>query len=76
MDHTIRTYHNIQMKGVEFLRNIYASSGLSIRPKTQLNKIEMLKALAMSLDLDPDKVLGKEALSARWLVPEFGLKWF
>jgi len=63
MGHTISTYHDIQMKGVEFLRNVYASSGLSIRPKTQLNKIEMLKALAMSLGLEPDKVLSKEALS-------------
>jgi hypothetical protein len=51
------------MKRVEFLRNFYASSGLSIRPKTQLSKIEMLKALEISLGLEPDKVLSKEAIS-------------
>jgi site-specific recombinase XerD len=30
MSHTLDTYHDIQMKGIEFLRNIYASSGLTI----------------------------------------------
>jgi integrase len=33
MGHTVSTYNNIQMKGIEFLRNLYASSGLSIQPK-------------------------------------------
>jgi hypothetical protein len=45
MGHTISTYHDIQMKGVESLRNIYAASGLSIRPKTALSKIEALKEI-------------------------------
>ena len=35
MGHTISTYHNIRMKGIEFLRSIYATSGLSIKPKTK-----------------------------------------
>jgi hypothetical protein len=35
MGHTVDTYHDIQMKGVEFLRGIYVASGLSIRPKTR-----------------------------------------
>jgi site-specific recombinase XerD len=34
MGHTISAYHDIKMKGIEFLRNIYIASGLSIRPKT------------------------------------------
>lgn len=45
MGHTMSAYHDIQMKGVEFLRNIYAASDLSIRPKTQLSKIEALKEI-------------------------------
>jgi hypothetical protein len=45
MDHTISTYNDIQMKGVEFLRNVYAASGLSIKPKTQLSKIDALKEI-------------------------------
>ncbi|MEM3051302.1 MAG: hypothetical protein QXJ40_04360 [Candidatus Bathyarchaeia archaeon] len=30
MGHTISTYHEIQMNGIEFPRGIYISSGLSI----------------------------------------------
>ena len=32
MGHTVDTYHDIQSKGIEFLRNVYASAGLSIKP--------------------------------------------
>jgi hypothetical protein len=38
MGHTVDTYNDIQMKGIEFLRNIYANSGLSIGPKTKSAK--------------------------------------
>ncbi len=62
MGHITNTYHDIAGLGIEYLRNIYASSGLSIRPKTQLNKIETVKALAIALGLDPDVILSKEAL--------------
>src|SRR3990170_3537933 len=39
MGHTISTYNDIRMKGIEYLRNLYAASGLSVRPKTKLSKI-------------------------------------
>ena len=29
MGHTISTYHDIKMKGIEYLRGIYLASGLS-----------------------------------------------
>lgn len=45
MGHTISTYNDIKMKGVEFLRNLYASSGLSIRPRTKLSKMQQLKLM-------------------------------
>ena len=66
MGHTIgtyRTYHNIEMKGIEFLRNIYAASGLSIRPKTQLGKIEALKEIVRAWGMNPEEVLTREALN-------------
>jgi site-specific recombinase XerD len=63
MGHTISTYHDIQMKGVEFLRNIYAASGLSIRPKTQLSKIEALKEIVRAWGMNPEEVLTREALN-------------
>jgi cell division protein FtsX len=51
------------MKGIEFLRNLYAQSGLSIRPKTKISKIDTLKMFVESLGLNPDEVLSKDALS-------------
>lgn len=63
MGHTISTYNDIRMKGVEYLRNLYASSGLSIRPKTKISKIERLKMFAESLGLNPDEVLSRDALA-------------
>ncbi len=63
MGHTLSTYHDIEMKGIEFLRNIYAASGLSIRPKTQASKIEVLKEMVRAWGLNPEEVLTKEALT-------------
>ncbi|MCX6660431.1 MAG: hypothetical protein NTX81_08675 [Candidatus Bathyarchaeota archaeon] len=63
MGHTIDTYHDIQMKGVEFLRNVYASSQLSIRPKTQVSKFDAMKEIIQAWGLDPEKVLVREAFA-------------
>ena len=63
MGHTVSTYNDIRMKGIEYLRNLYASSGLSIRPKTKLSKIDKLKMFVESLGLNPDEVLAKDALA-------------
>ena len=63
MGHTISTYNDIRMKGIEYLRNLYSSSGLSIRTRTKLTKIDRLKMFAESLGLNPDEVLSKYALS-------------
>jgi hypothetical protein len=62
MGHKVSTYHDIKMKGVEFLRNIYATAGLSIRPRTTISRIEMLKEIIRAWGLDPEKILVKEAL--------------
>ena len=43
MGHTISTYHDIEMKGIEYLRGIYAASGLSIQAKTRVSKITLSK---------------------------------
>lgn len=63
MGHTVDTYHDIQMKGVEFLRNIYASAGFSIRPRSQPSKIEMVKEFVRGLGLNPEEILTRQALS-------------
>jgi integrase len=63
MGHKVSIYNDIQMKGIEFLRNLYAKSGLSIRPKTMISKIDRLKMFAESMGLNPDEVLSKDALA-------------
>ena len=62
MGHTISTYHDIQMKGVEFLRGIYAASGLSVAQKAAPNRIQILKEIVRSFGLNPDEILTREAL--------------
>jgi hypothetical protein len=51
------------MKGIEFLRGIYIASGLIIRPKTLLNKLDAFKEIIRAGGLNPDQVLSREALS-------------
>ncbi len=63
MGHTVDTYHDIQSKGVEFLRNVYASAGLSIMPKPKGWELDALKAFARGLGLEPEKVLNQAALA-------------
>jgi len=63
MGHTISAYHDIQMKGIEFLRGIYIASGLSVKPKTKMNKIEALKEIIRAWGLNPEEILTKQALT-------------
>lgn len=66
MGHKISTYHDVQMKGVEFLRNIYAASGLSrtIRLRTRISKIDALKEIIRAWGMNLEQILAKEALSS------------
>jgi len=63
MGHTISTYHDIKMKGIEYLRGIYLASGLSIRPKTRISKIDALKEIIRAWGLNPDEILTREAMT-------------
>jgi integrase len=63
MGHVQSTYHDIQMKGIEFLRNIYASAGLSIKSKTAVSKIDFLKEILRSWGKNPEEYLTKKALN-------------
>jgi hypothetical protein len=63
MGHTISTYHDIEMKGIEYLRGIYSASALSIRPKTRVSKIDALKEIIRAWGLNPDEILTKDALT-------------
>jgi hypothetical protein len=63
MGHTISTYHDIRMKGIEFLRGIYVASGLSIKPKTRVSKMDALKEIIRAWGLNPEEILTRKALS-------------
>jgi len=63
MGHTVDTYHDIQSKGIEFLRNVYATAGLSIAPKPKGWELDALKAFARGLGLEPEKVLTQAAFA-------------
>jgi integrase len=61
MEHTISTYHDIEMKGVEFLRAEYARSSLSINPRRETSKMAIVRDFLKSAGLKPEEVLSKEA---------------
>ena len=63
MGHVVDTYHDVQSKGVEFLRNIYAKAGLAIRPLSKLSKLDIMKEFARAQGLDPEKILVEKAFS-------------
>ena len=63
MGHTIDTYHDIQSKGVEHLRNIYAQANPAITPQPKFTPREMLEKMVRSIGLDPGRVLNREALA-------------
>ena len=59
MGHKISTYNDVKMKGVEFLRRLYAQSGLCIYPKTKMSKIKQLMMIVESFDIIPMKFFPK-----------------
>jgi site-specific recombinase XerD len=63
MGHTIDTYHDIQSIGIDKLRNVYAAAGLSIKPKTQVSKIDALKEIIRAWGMNPEQVLARDALA-------------
>jgi integrase len=64
MGHKVSTYHDVKMKGVEFLRNIYHAAGLSVRPRTRISKIDALKEIIRAWGMNPEEILTKQALSS------------
>lgn len=64
MGHVVKDrYHDVRMKGVEYLRGVYMTSGIRIRPRMKMNKIEALKEILQTWGLNPQKILTHEALA-------------
>ncbi|MGA3192651.1 MAG: site-specific integrase [Candidatus Bathyarchaeia archaeon] len=62
MGHTLSIYHDVKMKGVDFLRAVYLASGLSIQPRTKASKMIDLIEIINSWGLNPEEFLTQEAL--------------
>jgi len=56
MGHKTDKYHDVKMKGIEYLRSTYTKSGLAIRPQTTAEKILALRAIARSWGLTPEEI--------------------
>jgi integrase len=56
-------YHDVRMKGVEFLRGAYLTSGIRITPQVKMNRIDALKEILQAWGLNPQKILTDEALA-------------
>ena len=63
MGHKTDKYHDVKMKGVEFLRGIYLTAGISIRPKIKLDKIQTLKEIMRAWGLNPEEILNRNVLN-------------
>ena len=57
------THNDVKGKSIDFLRNLYAQSGLSIKPKTTMSKIEQLKTIIEAWGMNPNEILSREALT-------------
>lgn len=75
MGHTISTYHDIQMKGVEFLCQIYITSGISIKKRVRTSKIEMLKEIIRAWGLNPEEILTRQALTQPYTTRVASVEW-
>lgn len=56
MGHKVSTCNDIKGQGVEYLRNLYSASGLSIRQKTVPSRMEQLKMAIRSFGIDSDTI--------------------
>jgi len=63
MRHKISTYQDVKMKGIDFLRNMYAASHISVQHRTKMTRASMLKEIIRAWGYDPEKILITEALA-------------
>jgi hypothetical protein len=57
MGHRTNSYHDMKMRGVEYLRRVYQSSGISIEPAVPMNNLDVLKDIIREMGLNPEKIL-------------------
>ncbi len=62
MGHRISTYHDIRMKGVEFLRNVYAQADLHITPREKADIYDFIEDILRSRGYLVDRELLRRAI--------------
>jgi integrase len=62
MGHSISTYNDIRMKGVDFLRDRYASAGLCIRQKEKADIYDFVEELLRSKGYSIDREMFRKAV--------------
>ena len=62
MGHTVDTYDDIQSLGIDTLRNIYHSAGLTIQSRTHVSKVDALKEIIRAWGMNPEQILTRDAL--------------
>ena len=62
MGHTISTYNDIQMKGIEFLRGKYSATELRIRQKEKAEIYDFIEDILRSKGYGIDKELLRRAI--------------
>lgn len=63
MGHTVDTYNDVQSRGVEFLRGIYAAKDFRVRPRPKLSAFEQIKIMCKGMGIDPEKALVRGAFA-------------
>lgn len=58
MGHVTDTYQDSRSLGVEKLRELYIAADLTIRPKTRVNRLQMLKEIARLWGIIPGEIFG------------------
>lgn len=62
MGHVGNRYNDVKVRGVEYLRNVYQSSGFGLRPKTGDTKMDDLKAIIRRWGMNLEEILKPEIL--------------
>ena len=70
MGHKLSTYHDVRMKGIEFLRGVYAAANLRIFPKPKVTLVDVLKEIIRSRGEDPSKYLKEQVMAGRTILSE------
>jgi hypothetical protein len=68
MGHKLSTYITVESKGINFMRNVYATANLCISPREEASPTDVLGEIIRSRGEDPGKYLKERMMGVRDLV--------